>query len=211
LTSSSSSRLVDWTQLRTVIPEELTPLTITATGHLLDHPDNSPERGTHNQTAEITLFENRGAYLHVSGSPQSLDDQQRYTRIADALAAYYASLGRQRRDWAWLVPALFWIGVAVAVLPVIWLIAVGRLPGLAVPFLAVTGYVAAAYLSEQVARWADRRLPGRRASIVDIRPIDEVRREIEAHRQKRHTALITAAITGPITAVLGALVAFLLR
>lgn len=211
LDNGSTSRTVAWTELRTVIPEDLTPLTLTATGHLLDHPANSPEHGTHNQQAEITLFDNRGAYLRVSGSPQSLDDQYRYTTIAESLAAYFAGLGRPRRDWAWLIPALFWIGVAVAGLPVIWLIAVGRLPWQAAPFLAATGYVAAAYLSEQVGRWADRRTPRSRASLIDTRPIEEIRRELEAQRQKRRITWITALITGPITAVLGALLAFLLQ
>ena len=207
---SSNGRVIAWTDLRREIPEALTPLTLTATGHLLDHPENSPS-GTHWQQAEITFHADRAAYLQVSGTPQRLDDQYRYRQVVDSLSGYYGTLGQRRHDRSWLIPALFWLGVAAVVLPLIWLIVVGSLPWPAVPFLASTGYVAAAYLSEQVARWADRRIPEMSASIVDTRPIDEVRRDLEAQRQKRRITWITVLITGPVTAVLGALLAFLLK
>ncbi len=207
---TSMQRSVTWTELRTVIPEELYPMRISATGHLLDHPDSGPD-GTQWQEAEVTLLGDGPGHLRVSGTGQSRDDQHRYSTTADALATYFGSLGEARRDRSWLIPVLFWLGFAVAVLPILWLIVTGSLHWFTLPFFAATGYVATAYLSEQVGRWSDRSIGSRQASIVDTRPIEEVRREIEAQRQKRRIAWITAAVTGPITAALGAVLAAMLN
>jgi hypothetical protein len=200
----SSNRPATWTELRTVIPEELSTVKITATGHLLEHPENGPN-GTQWQEVELTVSDKAVAHLRVSGTPQGLEDQHRYSATAESLGAYFATLGEARRDQSWFIPVLFWLAVAVAVLPLLWLVIVGSLPWGTLPFFAATGYVAAAYLSEQVGRWSDRHFAGRNASIIDTRPIEEVRLDREQARQRRQVGLRYAMTTGVILAVVAAL------
>jgi hypothetical protein len=210
LTLDRSQRVATWTDLRTVIPEELELISLSATGHLLDHSENGPQ-GTQWQQATIRLSAKAPAMVHVSGTPQGPEDQARYVRIADELSLYYENLGDRRPDRSSLIPVLFWMGVAAVVLPLVWLLVTGRLSWMTAPFLAAASFAAVAYLSEQVGRWSDRRRAGGRSAVVNVRPVDEVRRDAEAHRQKVRIAWITAAVTGPITAVLGAVLAQVLR
>ena len=81
---------------------------------------------------------------------------------------------------------LFWLGFAVAVLPILWIVVRGPLHWVTLPFFAATGYVVAAYLSEQVGRWSDRSIGSRQASIVDTRPIKEVRRDYGHRHRSNH-------------------------